>query len=554
MSKELAQRVIRVAASLEALRMPHESVWDDLGTICFPRHGALANARYPMTAAPGADRGRIAQNFDGTAMRSCDTLATGQASRITPMGARWFVLRPPARLKDNQAALNWYARCGEIMESFLAASNFYNRAFQCYQYRGGHGIAAMETSAGANGRGLHFSVMPTGTYSIAENSLDEVDTIYRRRLWTPHQAMEAFDGNVPECVRKKYDCPATRHNPSEEVIWAVEPRTGRDPTKRDAANKPVASIHVHVSTETVLRESGFDSNPVAVSRWACDPRSPYGWGPGDYALPEAAQANFQEQMLDVLAETAAFPRVLYPAGMKDELDFAAMGLTPFDPQGGENARPQEWLTGGRYDIGKDRAADKRASIEAAFFVELFRAVSRLPRDVTATQVSALVSESRELFHPIFASMTREWTTPTLRRAWQLLMLQGEMPPPPASVLEEDDLSAFIASPDVEYVSSMALALEQGHLGKLNNILATLAPLAQVDPNWLRVLNPETIVPHLVRAEGLPVIMLRTPEQLAELAQAEDAAAAAQQAAEATLAVRNLGGLQETRQAAEMLGM
>lgn len=551
MASELAQRLIEQATALDTQRMPHESIWDDLGQICFPRHGALSHTQNVLPVS-GNERGRVAQNFDGTAMRACDTLATGQASRITPMGARWFVLRPPAHLKNNQGALNWYATCGEIMESFLGASNFYNRAFQGYQYRGGHGIAAMECTSGANNRGLHFRILPTGTYSIAENSLDEVDTIFRRAHLTPAQVLEMFKEDTPAEIRKKYDEPTTRHVKSEEMLHAIYPRTERDPRKRDDLNKPVASVHVHVATVTVLRESGFDSNPVAVSRWATDPRSPYGWGPGDYALPEAAQANFQEQMLDVLAETAAFPRVLYPAGMKDEIDFAAMGLTSFDPQAGENARPQEWLTGGRYDIGKDRAADKRASIESAFFVDLFKSISRLPRDVTATQVSALVSESRELFHPIFASMTREWTTPTLRRSWQILMLQGAFPPPPAAVIQSDDLSAFIADPDVEYVSAMALALEQGHLGKLNNVLGVLAPFAASDPAWLRALNPETIVPHLIRAEGLPVIFLRTPEQLAALAAAEQQAAAAQQALAMTQGVRNLGGVSETKRGLEMI--
>jgi len=548
----LAQRLIDQAAALEAIRLPHESIWEDLGQICFPRHGALSNSRFQVETTGATERGRIAQNFDGTAMRACDTLAQGQSSRITPMGARWFVLRPPAALKENQGALNWYARCSEILQAYLGTSNFYNRAFQCYQFRGGHGIAAMECTAGAKGKGLHFRVLPTGTYSIAENSLDEVDVVFRRFRITPAQCVEMFPDSTPADVRKKFDDAASRYKQTEEIIHALYPRTERDPSKSDDRNKPVASCYVHAGSGSMLSESGFDSMPVAVSRWATDARSPYGWGPGDYALPEAAQANFQEQMLDVLAETAAFPRVLYPAGMKDEIDFAAMGLTSFDPNNGENAYPREWLTGGRYDIGKDRAQDKRKAIEASFFVDLFTAVSRLSSDATATQVSAIVSESRELFHPIFSSMVREWTTPTLRRAWQLLMLQGVMPPPPAAVIQSDDLSKFIAEPDVEYVSAMALALEQGHLSKLNNIIASISPLAAADPAWLRPLNPDTIVPHLIRAEGLPVHFLRTDEQLAEMAQQEQAAQQVAAAQAASQSVRNLGGVEETKKAADML--
>jgi hypothetical protein len=56
-----------------------------------------------------------------------------------------------------------------------------------------------------------------------------------------------------------------------------------------------------------------------------------------------------------VVETAAFPRLLVPAGMKDEIDFAAMGITMFEANAGEAQMPKEWLTQGRYDIGKDRA-------------------------------------------------------------------------------------------------------------------------------------------------------------------------------------------------------
>ena len=257
-------------------------------------------------------------------------------------------------------------------------------------------------------------------------------------------------------------------------------------------------------------------------------------------------------MLDVLAETSAFPRVLFPAGMKDEIAFEAMGLTSFDPQAGESAWPREWLTGGRYDIGKDRAADKKKAIEAAFFVELFKAISNMPTDATATQVSAVVSESRELFHPIYSNMVREFHTPVLRRCFSMLLEQGEMPPPPAAVVMADQLGSFIADPDVEYVSSMAMALEQNHFQGLAEILGVLTPLAELDPTWLASLNPATITPHLIRAKGLPVIFLRTDEEMAAMAAARNQQQALAQAQAATQGVRNLGGVDQTAKGLAML--
>jgi hypothetical protein len=549
----IVQHLLDQATALDAIRQLQEGMWEDLARICFPRSSSIFTQRSnPGNSGAQADRGRMSENYDGTAMRACNTLATGQAARITPMGARWFVLRPPAKLQGNQAAENWFARCTEIMVAKLGTSNFYNRAYECYQARGAYGVSALECTSGANGRGLHFRSLPIGSFSVAENTLDEVDTIFRTFFRTPAQVIEQFGDKAPACCRKKYDDAGSRHKATEKVLHCIFPRKDRDPRSMTPDNKPVASVHVHVETHTVLLESGFDSVPVAVSRWQTTPLSPYGWGPADYALPEAAQANFMEQMQDVLAETAAFPRILYPAGMKDEIDFTAMGLTSFDPAAGENAIPREWLTAGRYDISKDRTEDKKRAIEAAFFTELFTAVSRLSPDATATQVSAILSESREMFHPIYSNMVREFHTPILRRCFSLLMQQGEMPPPPPAVIDSDELGAFIADPEVEYVSAMALALEQGHLTGLQDILTVIAPLAAVDPAWLKPFKPEAIAPHLIRAKGLPTSFLRTEEELAAMAEAEAQAAQQMQAAQATEAVRNLGGVDETAKAAEML--
>jgi hypothetical protein len=49
-----------------------------------------------------------------------------------------------------------------------------------------------------------------------------------------------------------------------------------------------------------------------------------------------------EQMKDTLLEVSVFPRVLYPANLKGDVNFRALGLTCYDPSNGQ--MPQEWLT------------------------------------------------------------------------------------------------------------------------------------------------------------------------------------------------------------------
>jgi hypothetical protein len=325
--------------ALDSKRMPWDSLWQEQADICHPRRSLSQNkARHGSSP----ERGQIALSFDGTAQRANRTLANGQAARITPMGARWFALRPPDDLGNNAAAVSWYQKCGEIMTRHLAASNFYNIAKEHYLDRGAFGTAATETVAGKGGKGLHFRSYSIGTYSIAEDDFSEVDTVTRLFRLNPKQIVQMFGyEKTPPCVLKKMSDPKEALEPLD-VRHTIRPRIMRDPRLSDKLNKAYESTYILVSEKILLREEGFDEFPVAVSRWETWGDSPYGWAPSLLALPEANQANFIEQMKDTLLEVSAFPRVLYPANLKGDVNFRALGLTCYDPSNGQ--MPQEWLT------------------------------------------------------------------------------------------------------------------------------------------------------------------------------------------------------------------
>lgn len=527
-------------------RTAWDSLWQDLADVCHPRRAQITSQQ---VAGSPPELDNIDNAFDGTAMRAADTLARGQAARITPMGSRWFAFRPPAPLKENAAAAAWYQQAGEIVTQALYASNFYAAQFETYLDRGVFGTAAKEITTGPGDKGLHFRSYPIGTYVIAENHFGIVDQVFRCFKMTSRQIALAFPEGCPAKIRKEAEKPETANN-RHDVIHGIYLREERKTGKIDKQNKPFASCYVMKEGQELLAEEGFDEFPCTVSRWQKWGDSPWGWAPAYRALPEAQQANYLELMLDTQAENATNPRIKVPDGsLKSDIDFKASGLTMFDPQRGNG--PEEWLTGGRYDIGKDRLQDKRRAIEEAFFTSLFNPVSQLSDDATATQVRAIVTESRELFHPIFANMVREDQTPTLRRCFALLLRSGEIPPPPAAVYQSDDLGAFIADPDVEMVSQMALALEQNHLARLNDVLTVLGPVAGIDPTVFDYLDTAQIGPSLNRFMGLPEAFIRSPEEIAEVQNARAQAQQAEAMKGATEAVRNLGGVDQAARMADM---
>ena len=531
--------------SMDAQRRPWEGLWEELAKVVHPRRAMISSSYRNASLSP--DSSRDEESFDGTAMRSLRTLATGVSARVTPQGARWFGMKPEDGVKASDAGLSFYHRASDTVAQQIRKSNFHTAATEHYLDRGAFGTAATEVREGKNGKGLYFEAYPVGTYSIEEDENGEVDTVCRTLWMTPKQIKQRY-GKIPESIEKKMEDPRERTIPLE-VKRLIRPRMDRDPRKVDGKNKAWESFHILVKEKHILAEEGYDEFPVAVSRWERWGNSPYGWPPSYMALREATQANFIEMMLDTLAETAACPRVLYPANIKGDVNFRALGLTCYDPSNGH--KPEEWLTNGRYDIGKDRLADKRKAIEDAFYVPLFNGISQLGSDATAEQVRALVSESRELFHPILAGLTREFLSPVIRRSFSIGLRQGLIERPPDELLVRGELGLYLEDPGVEFTSPMALALEQSQLANFADAMNVMSIGAQFNPSVFDFVNWGTIGPAFFRYKGLPENFILPAEGIQAIQEGRAMQAQAAMAQQAAGAVNQLGGAQGLSELSEL---
>lgn len=535
---------------IETLRTERDT-WkthhQDLADVIQPRK----SPSYRPSIIP--DKNRTALHVDTTAMLANQTLANGQMAKITPYGTRWFSIRPPARLRNSPAAVRWYSYATEALESALIASNCYTVLHEQYLDRGCFGIAAMEITDGENGRGLNFTPYEVGTFSPKQNRYGKIDTIVRDFELTPADAYAMYGENIQwsDGIRTAYQNTATRHTQKFPFVHYIAPRPQRDPQNPHSKHKPFASIHICMDGDpyTVL-ESGFDENPVMCSRWMTWGNSSFGWSPGFYALPTQNQANHLEIIGDYLAELSAIPRILYPAGMSNDIDLSPGGMTSFDPSFTESQMPREWATQGRYDILEARMEKKQTIIRECFFYDLFRQVSEIDKTLTAYETGQIIAEKRGLFHPIFTRATTELLSPMLQRSFALLLRQSIkypnlqiLPPIPPEVLEQDENGASIPDPDVEYISPLAKALEETHLSSIPEVLNMLMPLAQLDPSILDSVATEKIYPTLARSRNIPEILIRTPEEIEARNQQRAQAAQMQQGTELASMLQKAGGAQ-----------
>lgn len=503
------------------------SFWQDISNYILPRKAHITEKYL------SPDTSQTSRVYDTTAQRACMTLASGQLSLMTPMESKWFSFGPPKGAAAEDEVSGWFNEVTQVVQEGLQASNFYSEIHEFFLDRAAFGTACIYAEVGRNSL-YHFKVHDIGTYCIAENEEETVDSVFREIKMTLKQAVQEF-GLDALSDRLKKDWEEAQKNPANlyadvTFIHGVFPRDpeDRDVTKEDGPNKEYASVWVERATDHVAREAGFDEFPFMVSRylrWDRD-AGPYGWSPSWTALPEARQLNFLSQQLDALAELKAFPRFLHPDNLAGEVDLRSGGVTVYDSSNPE-AKPQEWATAGDYPLAEHRHEIREKAINDAYHVDLFKMFANLDKQMTAREVSERKSEKLIQFSPTFDRIKTEVLNPLLTRLFAIGMRRQAFPPPPQDLIQLSPEGAFIPDPDITYLSKIALAMEEAQQSEFFQMQEMFGAFYEVKPELLDNLNLDQVMRDTARARGLPEDWVTSEQDVAAARQARAEAAANQ---------------------------
>lgn len=507
-----------------------DSLWQELSWFLQPRKTQIQSKHTPY-----ADQNFYL--FNTTAVDANLALASGQLQYVTPASELWMKFEYPEQARaqnDGETpddAAQWYQQVTEIVARELARSNFYTEIHEFYLDRGAFGTCALHVEKGKR-QSLNFQNLMIGSYWIDEDEEGYVDTVYREFKMTARQAVQKFgEDNVGEAIRKAVKEPQTMDQ-KFTFVHAVYPRRDdeRDYRKRDPKNKAVASCYISVEDKKIVEEGGYDEMPTMVSRYLTWGEEVYGYCPAIDALPTIRQVNFIEKQMDALAETAAFPRMLIPSNLADSVDLRAAGVTIFD-ENNPQAMPKEWMTAGRYDIGKERIETKDEAIKRFFHVDLFRMFSGLERDITAYQAMQMAAEKLVLFSPTFARLTTDTLSPLLQRVFSILYRDGYFPEAPESVFAQsrDGLGMELVLPQVVYTSKVALAIKALENRAFVEFMGIVAPAATIDPSIMDNIDLDKAARQIARNSGLPASVMRPADAVAQMREARAQAQAQQQA-------------------------
>jgi hypothetical protein len=127
-------------------------------------------------------------------------------------------------------------------------------------------------------------------------------------------------------------------------------------------------------------------------------------------------------------------------------------------------------------------------------------------------------------------------------------------PPEEAIIPVSEFMGVIPDPAISYSSRLALALDQLGMNGFERQLETDLVIAQTRPDILDNYDFDRITRDRARSNGMPAAWMLDGEEVAATRQARAEAAQAQQAAmmleQGSKAVKNMGGVDETKKAME----
>lgn len=496
-------------------------------------------ADFNRSRTPGVKR--YDNVFDGTAVNACEEFACGLHSYLSAPSERWFELGVTGKdkelIRQDHEAKAWLDMVADIIyDVFSDSRTGFNTALsESYLDLGAFGSAAPECEWNTEKRHIVFKTESLAEFFFEENAAGKINALFRYYEQTGEQILEEFkdDGLLqntkiwrelirPNCAYQRF-----------KVIRYIFPRNNSKLYQMvEASEKPWASVTIIEKTGEVIRVSGYDSFPFAVSRWVKISGEVYGRSPAMKAMPDILSLQTMEKTMLKAGQKAVDPPLVLDDDSVIEPLSQAPGSVIWKEPGSE--MPQQLEHKGNLAWGLEMTTQKREAIEKAFHINWFRRF-RKNREQSAFEVADDRDEMLRMLAPMLGRQQTELLGPLIERVYLLLHLHGFIPPAP-QILQKRQLTII-------YISPAARAQQAVKADRLGRFMADIAPLAQTDPTVMDEIDGSKVVKVYAEARGVPQSVFRTKAEVAALReqrnQQQQMAAAAQIAEPASKALLNV---------------
>jgi len=488
MENTAVQSVLRRHRNMLLSRQLHEPVWQECANYTFPERGyALNGSTEPTPQENQTNKNRI---LDDTAPDSARTLASNIVAGTTPANSIWFGMDSNSTAQQqNDEASRWLDDAAHTIFTNIHQSNFDAVAYECMIDLMPSGWFVMYVDEKKEG-GFHFEQWPIAQCCISSSVQGGlVDTIFRCLSLTVEQVVSMYGpDNVSQQTRDAYN--NEKYDDKVEVLHAIYPRQIHAVGARMSRNLPFASVHIEISKQHLLKESGYHEFPCIVPRWMLVPGTPYATGPVSQALGAIRSVN-DVKALELTA-----------------LDLAISGMWIAEDDGVLNPRSvkvgprkiivassvdsmKPLMSGADFNVGFTSEERLQASIRKTMMADQLQ-----PQDgpaMTATEVIQRVQLIRQLLGPIYGRLQAEYLTPLIVRCFGIAYRAGALGQAPESLRDYS----------VKFIGSLARAQRLEEVNAIDQYVAGAVATSQVYPNVLDTIDFDAAQKVRAKALGVP---------------------------------------------------
>lgn len=537
------KRLRQTVKAMEELREEYRPRWKAIREYQLPFIG-----EFPEEGdADNPGKRKDTKIWNSAAWESCQVLAAGIMSGLTPQNRRWFRLSFSDRsLADDAEASRILDERMEILNDVLDKSNFYDAIHTAYLE-----LPFGQTPLGVfpdRERGVYFIPYTIGSYMLATGADGEVEVFCQKRRLTARQLVEKFGAEVlPESIRREARETAGM-KASHAVYWLVQPNPNHEEKPGRMYLPYISAYWLDKSQEDEwLYVGGFHEWPVPVGRYLVTGSDTYGKGPGWFAEGDAKELQLLEKDKLALVELSAKPAMTAdPETAKEGVNLTPGGLTIRAQGESSGVKPLFQVAANiqqvEYTIEKVENRIKRA-----YAADLFLMMDAQDRTMTAREVVERMQEKMQQLGPVVQRMQFEFLSKIIERVYNILDRAGVFPP-----VEDEETLANLAEREIriEYISPLAQAQKMSGLVNIEQALEFVGQIAQFDPAVLDKVNYPEAADRYIDMVGAPAAIKRSDEEFQALQEAkqakmeqqeqmQQAAAVAETAAPAAEAAKNI---------------
>lgn len=514
------KKVLEIYDKMQEARGNMPALWEEVIRYCFPQERVSYSAFGGNTKEAGWKRANPVCSYP---VVFTQRLGSSIHSNAFPTNDYWFTFALIGEdASEDEDLRAWCEKARDIVHAKIRqGTNFFEESHAMMVGLSALGTAGFYTYY-KRGK-LHFRYIPIHkNFYIYANSDGEIDMVALLHEWTAKEAIEEYGrGKVSEQVVKAFESGAESSGQTYSYVQLVYPKKlfGESYGKN---NKPYGDVTVETETGQVVKTAEHSGFPFAVPRFFVYSDDIYGRSPAMNAMPDIRAVNsLRKTLLDATVRSIKPPLFMDATAGDVSLNAGALNIV-----NGLNAN-SIWTPPlpTDFQMGEKLQAEIIESLKGAFYIDVFQAIEQ-QKYMTATEVTERVTQKVESISPIITRIQKEFSSRVILRCLDLLIENGDIPPPPIK-----DSSNFLK---IAYVSKLDAMIQQGIAAKTMNFINQLNLLGQTVqnlPDLARMLNVDRIVSSLAESNTLPAGYIRPSAEVnaerMQVAQQQQAMAEAQ---------------------------